>query len=68
MSRELNEAMTDGIGLRQVFRWTRRSFDAILADFKVVDCGSLDVLLYCADDLAVSAPGDWSSTARSEGG
>ena len=43
--------MTDGIDLRHVPRWIRRSFDAILADFKVVDCGSLDVLLYCADDL-----------------
>ena len=59
--------MTDGIGLRHVPRWIRCSFDAILADFKVVDCGSLDVLLYCADDLAVSAPGDPSSTGRSDG-
>lgn len=67
MSPERNEAMTDWIGLRHVPRWVRRSFDAILADFKVVDCGSLDVLLYCADDLAVSAPGEWSSTGRSDG-
>lgn len=59
--------MTDGIDSRHVPRWIRRSFDAILADFKVVDCGSLDVLLYCADDLPVSAPGDSSSTERSDG-
>ncbi|MFZ0377714.1 MAG: hypothetical protein WCD11_28870 [Solirubrobacteraceae bacterium] len=50
--------MTDRIDWRHVPRWIRRSFDAILADFKVVDCGSLDVLLYCADDLDVSAPGN----------
>lgn len=58
MSRERSEGMTDGIGLTHVPRWIRRSFDVILADFKVVDCGSLDVLLYCADDLEVSAPGN----------
>jgi hypothetical protein len=28
------------------------------ADLESVDCGSLDVLLYCADDLAVSARGE----------
>jgi hypothetical protein len=67
MSRERNEAMTDGTGLRRVPRWIRRSYDEILADFKLVDCGSLDVLLYCADDLAVSAPGDLSSTRSSDG-
>ena len=67
MSRERNEAMTDGIGLRRVAGWIRRSYGEILADFKLVDCGSLDVLLYCADDLAVSAPGDLSSTGGSDG-
>jgi hypothetical protein len=59
--------MTDAIGLRHVPRWIRRAFDMILADFKVVDCGSLDLLLYCVDDLAVGAPGERSSTGRSGG-
>jgi hypothetical protein len=29
----------------------RRSFDAVVAEVHLVDCGSLEVLLYCADDL-----------------
>jgi len=28
---------------------------ALLADLKFVDCGSLDVLVYCQDDLAAAA-------------
>jgi hypothetical protein len=31
----------------------------MLADLEFVDCGSLDVLLYCADDLAVTGRGDF---------
>ena len=33
----------------------------MLADLAPVDCGSLDVLLYCPDDLAVAGRGDFES-------
>jgi len=58
MSGERDEAIIDGIGLRRLSGWMSRGFDAIVADLKSVDCGSLDVLLYCADDVDVSASGD----------
>jgi hypothetical protein len=29
-----------------------RSFEAFRADLQFVDCGSLDVLLYCSDEVA----------------
>jgi hypothetical protein len=35
-----------------------RLFGALFADLKFVDSGSLDVLVYCGDDLAANAPGD----------
>jgi hypothetical protein len=47
------------IGLPRVAGWVRRSYDAVLADLELVDCGSLDVLLYCADDLAMTGRGDF---------
>jgi hypothetical protein len=53
-----NESMTDRIGLGRLAPWMSRSFGSMLADLTLVDCGSLDVLLYCADDLAASTPGD----------
>jgi hypothetical protein len=31
-----------------------RSVEALRAELRFVDCGSLDVLLYCADDVAAS--------------
>jgi hypothetical protein len=52
------KSLTDRIGLRRAADWVRRSCDAVLADLELVDCGSLDVLLYCADDLAVTGRGD----------
>ena len=54
-----NESLTDSVGLRRLAGWVRRSCDAMLADLEFVDCGSLDVLLYCADDLAVTGRGDF---------
>jgi len=51
-----NELLTDQVGL--VAGWVRRSYGAMLADLELVDCGSLDVLLYCADDLALTGRGD----------
>jgi hypothetical protein len=49
-----HEPLTDGIGLRRVAGWVRRSCRAVLADVEPVDSGSLEVLLYCTDDLAVA--------------
>ena len=48
------EPLTDGIGLRRLAGWARRSCRAMLADIEPVDSGSLEVLLYCTDDLAVA--------------
>jgi hypothetical protein len=48
-----NKSLSDGIGLRRLVGWVRRSCRAMLADLELVDCGSLEVLLYCTDDLAV---------------
>lgn len=42
-------------GVRSVAGWMSRSVEAVLAELQFVDCGSLDVLLYCADDLAATA-------------
>jgi hypothetical protein len=47
-------SQTDRIGLRRLADWVRRSCGAMRADLELVDCGSLDVLLYCADDVAMS--------------
>jgi hypothetical protein len=52
------EPKSDRIRLGRRASWISRSFGAILADLELVECGSLDVLLYCADDLAVTTPGD----------
>jgi hypothetical protein len=52
------ESITDTFGLRGIAVWMSRSFDTILADLGFVDCGSLDVLLYCADDVAARTSGD----------
>ena len=47
-----NRSPVDVIGLRRLADWLTRSRRAMLADFEVVDSGSLEVLLYCTDDLA----------------
>jgi hypothetical protein len=58
MSRERDETMIDEVDAPQPRGRMNRAFAAITADLRLVDCGSLDVLLYCTDDVAVSAPGD----------
>ena len=63
---ERDEATNHSIGFRRLSGWVRRSFDVVVADVRPVDCGSLDVLLYCTDDVAVSAPGDWVLTGPAE--
>jgi hypothetical protein len=46
-------SLMDAIGLRRLSGWLERSRRAMLADFEPVDSGSLEVLLYCTDDLAI---------------
>jgi hypothetical protein len=46
-----NRLLPDAIGLRRLAGWVRRSYRARLADLEPVDSSSLDVLLYCTDDL-----------------
>ena len=58
MSRERDETMIDECGFPRPSGWMSRAFAAMTADLRLVDCGSLDVLLYCPDDVAVSPPGD----------
>ena len=48
-----NRTPTDAIGLRRLAGWIKRSCRAVLADLEPVDSGSLEVLLYCPDDLAL---------------
>ena len=43
--------LPDAIGLRRLAGWFSRSYRAMLADLEPVDSSSLDVLLYCTDDL-----------------
>ena len=45
--------MIDAIGLRRLAGRLKRSWGAMLADVEPVDSGSLEVLLYCPDDLAM---------------
>jgi hypothetical protein len=54
----VDEPVTDRIGLRNVTGWMSRKFGAVLAEVESIDCGSLDVLLYCADDLVITTPGE----------
>ena len=44
--------MTHGIDTSRLAVWMNRSFSAIAVELRFVDSGSLDVLLFCADDLA----------------
>ena len=48
-----NKSLTDAISLRRLAGWVRRSCRAIVADLEPVDSNSLEVLLYCPDDLAI---------------
>ena len=48
-----NKSLTDAISLRRLAGWVRRSCRAIVADLEPVDSNSLEVLLYCPDDLVV---------------
>lgn len=59
MPAEPNEPMTDTIDLGRRPARMSRLFGALLADVRFVDCGSLDVLVYCRDELVGSAPDDW---------
>lgn len=61
-----DEPANQPIGFRRVSGWVSRSFDAAVADLKVVDCGSLDVLLYCTDEVAVTAPGEGTLLAPAD--
>lgn len=63
---ERDEGTNHSIGFRRLSGWVRHSFDVVAADLRLVDCGSLDVLLYCTDDVAVRAPGDWTLTGPAE--
>ena len=67
MSCEPNEPMTGALDLPRLPAWMGRFFGALLADVKSVDAGSLDVLVYCRDDLAVAAPADWPVTGSVDG-
>ena len=43
----------DAIGQRCIAGWLKRWWGAMLADVEPVDSSSLEVLLYCPDDLAM---------------
>jgi hypothetical protein len=55
-------SQTDPIGWRRLTGWVRRALRAMRADLELVDCGSLEVLLICGDDLA--PPGASRATDR----
>ena len=61
MSREREEAAIDEADFPRPSGRMSRAFAAIMADLRWVDSGSLDVLLYCTDDVAAGAPvtGGW---------
>lgn len=46
---------TDRTAVRGVAEWMSRSVETMRAELRLVECGSLDVLLYCQDDVAASA-------------
>jgi hypothetical protein len=53
-----DESITDRVLLRSLAAWLSRSLDAMRADLQSPDCGSLDILLYCPDDVAGDIPGN----------
>ena len=62
MSFERDEATIDEVAFPRLSDRMSRAFAAMKADLRLVDSGSLDVLLYCTDDVAVGAPADWKLT------
>ncbi len=50
--------MTDELDFPRLSGWMSRAVAAIAADLRSVDSGSLDVLLYCPEDVSDSAPRD----------
>jgi hypothetical protein len=48
-----NRSLTGATGLRRLPGWFKHSARAVLADLEPVDSSSLEVLLYCPDDLAM---------------
>jgi len=66
VSGEANESMTDTMRLGRLRGWMGRFVGPLLADLKFVDSASLDVLVYCADDLAAGTRGDWQLAGRNE--
>jgi len=58
MPREFDDAIVNQLGSTRLPGWMSRTFAAMTADLRLVDCGSLEVLLYCTDDVAVGVPGD----------
>ena len=49
---------TDGTGHWRLPGWMGRSLRAIAAELKFVDSGSVDVLLYCPDELVTRTARD----------
>lgn len=49
---------TDGTGHWRLPAWMNRSLRAIAAELKSVESGSVDVLLYCPDDLVTPTARD----------
>lgn len=66
-SGEPNEPMADALGLRRLPAWATTLFGPLVADLKSVDSGSLDVLVYCGDDIAGGAPGVWGVAGGVDG-
>lgn len=67
MSCELDETtIVNGRGSRRLPSWVSRPLDALAADVRLTDSGSLDVLLYCADDVVVGKPGEARLAAPAE--
>ena len=48
------KSASERTGVRGVADWMTRSVETMRAELRFVDCGSLDVLLYCQDGVAVS--------------
>jgi hypothetical protein len=46
-----HEPITDRMGVHSLAGWMSRSFGAMRAELEYVDAGSLDVLLYCTDEV-----------------
>ena len=49
-----SQQTSDAPAVREVGGWMSRSVEAVRAELRFVDWDSLDVLLYCPDDVAAS--------------